>query len=99
MDQPFRTATSPAVLNFTAGDRFDWFLLLVASLLLVVMPGAPSSFLLLVVRPGAPSSVLVRDMNEKKHDFTSRSWLISESTTEKPLSPLKGLKEFDKTRL
>ena len=31
---------------------------LVASLLLVVMPGAPSSFLLLVVRPGAPSSVL-----------------------------------------
>ena len=31
---------------------------LVASLLLVAMPGAPSSFLLLVVRPGAPSSVL-----------------------------------------
>ena len=30
---------------------------LVASLLLVAMPGAPSSFLLLV-RPGAPSSVL-----------------------------------------
>ena len=29
-----------------------------ASLLLVVMPGAPSSFLLLVVRPGALSSVL-----------------------------------------
>ena len=29
---------------------------LVASLLLVAMPGAPSSFLLLVVRPGAPSS-------------------------------------------
>ena len=33
-------------------------LLLVASLLLVPMPFAPSSFLLLVVRPGAPSSVL-----------------------------------------
>ena len=32
---------------------------LVASLLLVAMPGAPSRFLLLVVRPGAPSSVLV----------------------------------------
>ena len=31
---------------------------LVAFLLLVAMPGAPSSFLLLVVRPGAPSSVL-----------------------------------------
>ena len=31
---------------------------LVASLLLVAMPGAPSSFLFLVVRPGAPSSVL-----------------------------------------
>ena len=29
---------------------------LVASLLLVVRPGAPSSFLFLVVRPGAPSS-------------------------------------------
>ena len=32
-------------------------MLLVASLLLIAMPGAPSSFLLLVVRPGAPSSV------------------------------------------
>ena len=32
---------------------------LIASLLLVAMPGAPSSFLLLVVRPGAPTSVLV----------------------------------------
>ena len=31
---------------------------LVAFLLLVVRPGAPSSFLFLVVRPGAPSSVL-----------------------------------------
>ena len=31
---------------------------LVASLLLVAMPGAPSSFLFLVARPGAPSSVL-----------------------------------------
>ena len=31
---------------------------LVASLLLVVRPGAPSSVLALVVRPGAPSSVL-----------------------------------------
>ena len=31
---------------------------LVASMLLVAMPGAPSSFLFLVVRPGAPSSVL-----------------------------------------
>ena len=30
----------------------------VASLILVVRPGAPSSFLLLVARPGAPSSVL-----------------------------------------
>ena len=34
------------------------FLLLVRHLLLVAMPGAPSSFLFLVVRPGAPSSVL-----------------------------------------
>ena len=33
-------------------------LLLVAFLLLVAMPGAPSSFLFVVVRPGAPSSVL-----------------------------------------
>ena len=32
-------------------------LFLVAFLLLVAMPFAPSSFLLLVVRPGAPSSV------------------------------------------
>ena len=32
---------------------------LVASLLLVVRPGAPSSFLFLVAMPGAPSSVLV----------------------------------------
>ena len=31
---------------------------LVASLLLVTMPGAPSSFLLLVAMPGAPSSLL-----------------------------------------
>ena len=31
---------------------------LVASLLLVAMPFAPSSFLLLVVRPGAPTGVL-----------------------------------------
>ena len=31
---------------------------LLASLLLVAMPGAPSSFLFLVVRPRAPSSVL-----------------------------------------
>ena len=33
-------------------------LLLVASLLLVVRPGAPSSFLFLVAMPGAPSSFL-----------------------------------------
>ena len=33
-------------------------LLLVASLLLVAMPGAPSSFLFLVAMPGAPSSFL-----------------------------------------
>ena len=33
-------------------------LLLVASLLLVAMPFAPSSFLFLVVWPGAPSSIL-----------------------------------------
>ena len=32
--------------------------LLVASLLLVAMPGAPGSFLVLAVRPGAPSSFL-----------------------------------------
>ena len=31
---------------------------LVASLLLVARPGAPSSFLLVVVRPAAPRSVL-----------------------------------------
>ena len=40
------------------GATFVAFLFLVASLLLVAMPRAPSSFLLLVVRPGAPSSVL-----------------------------------------
>ena len=33
---------------------------ILASLLLVVRPGAPSSFLFLVVMPGAPSSVLAR---------------------------------------
>ena len=33
-------------------------MLLVASLLLVVRPGAPSSFLFLVAMPGAPSIVL-----------------------------------------
>ena len=38
--------------------RFASVLLLVASLLLVAMPGVSSSFLFLVVRPGAPSSVL-----------------------------------------
>ena len=32
--------------------------LLLVRMLLVAMPGAPSSFLLLVVRPGAPSGVL-----------------------------------------
>ena len=37
------------------------FLFLVVRMLLVAMPGAPSSFLLLVVRPGAPSSVLNTD--------------------------------------
>ena len=37
---------------------------LVASLLLVAMPGAPSSFLLLVVWPGAPSSVLAPSSSE-----------------------------------
>ena len=31
-----------------------------ACLLLVAMPGAPSSFLFLVVRPGAPCSVLLK---------------------------------------
>ena len=39
---------------------------LVASLLLVAMPGAPSSFLLLVVRPGAPSSVLAASSKAKR---------------------------------
>ena len=36
---------------------------LIVSLLLVVMPFVPSSFLLLVVRPGAPSSVLAPSSN------------------------------------
>ena len=36
---------------------------LVASLLLVAMPFAASSFLLLVAMPGAPSSVLLPDCN------------------------------------
>ena len=40
------------------GLLLEALLLLVASLLLVAMPFAPSSFLFLVVRPGAPSSVL-----------------------------------------
>ena len=37
---------------------------LVASLLLVAMPGAPSSFLFLVVRPGASSSVFASSGDE-----------------------------------
>ena len=41
-------------------DRFDF----VASLLLVAMPFAPSSFLFPVVRPGAPSSVLAPSSNK-----------------------------------
>ena len=45
--------------------RLAWlgvaFLLLVVRMLLVAMPGAPSSFLFLV-RPGAPSSVLARSI-------------------------------------
>ena len=40
---------------------------LVASLLLVAMPGAPSSFLLLVVGPGAPSSNLATVCHETGH--------------------------------
>ena len=43
-------------------QEFSWHMSsqcsLVASLLLVVWPGAPSSFLLLVAMPFAPSSVL-----------------------------------------
>ena len=38
---------------------------LVASLLLVGMPGAPSSFLLLAAMPGAPSSVLARSSDAR----------------------------------
>ena len=45
---------------------------LVASLLLVAMPGAPSSFLLLVVRPGAPSSVLAPSNKQQKTIFRER---------------------------
>ena len=33
-------------------------------MLLVAMPGAPSSFLLLVVRPGAPSSLFPEAVGE-----------------------------------
>ena len=42
---------------------------LVASLLLVAMPFAPSSFLFLVVRPGAPSSVLAPSSVHHLHYF------------------------------
>ena len=38
----------------------------VASLLLVVRPGAPSSFLFLVAMPGAPSSALVAPWEKGK---------------------------------
>ena len=50
---------------------------LVASLLLVAMPGAPSSFLLLVVRPGAPSSVLDTNsdgLQPKSDPLLSHMW-------------------------
>ena len=46
-------------------------LVTVASLLLVAMPGAPSSFLLLVVRPGAPSSVLAPKLEVLFRGLTS----------------------------
>ena len=41
------------------GSKWECPLLPVASLLLLAMPGASSSFLFPVVRPGAPNSVLV----------------------------------------
>ena len=53
-----------ALFGGIVGSGFFVFALeLVASLLLVVRPGAPSSFLLLVAMPGAPSSVLVPVMS------------------------------------
>ena len=42
---------------------------ILASLLLVVRPGAPSSFLLLVAMPGAPSSVLAPSCYDRVHQL------------------------------
>ena len=47
----------------------------VPSLLLVAMPGAPSSFLFLVVRPGAPSSILARNIYIYIYRRSHSSWL------------------------
>ena len=54
---------------------------LVASLLLVAMPGAPSSFLFLVVRPGAPSSVLAHMHRHACSFFVKRQHLKKMSTS------------------
>ena len=46
------------VISLKNVESLPVVVVIVASLLLVAMPGAPSGFLLLVVRPGAPSNVL-----------------------------------------
>ena len=57
--QVLRLATAPGLHQNTLRIRIlGGPELLVASLLLVVMPGARSSFWFLVVRPGAASSIL-----------------------------------------
>ena len=55
-------------------------LLLVVRMLLVAMPGAPSSFLLLVVRPGAPSSVFptISSMSPPSYPLISFGGCIEE---------------------
>ena len=55
---PASQPTKHELLHGTLKDHDILASNLLASLLLVAMPGAPSSFLFLGVRPGAPSSVL-----------------------------------------
>ena len=54
------------------GTTINVLVLHLSFLLLVAMPGAPSSFLFLVVRPGAPSSVLAPGLRiDKEHSNLS----------------------------
>ena len=61
-------------------EHMNWHSLQ-ASLLLVAMPGAPSSFLFLVVRPGAPSSFLAPSTDAPMYQiplFTRLPWRLED---------------------